>query len=750
MPQGPLPCDPAEMTSRVGWFKISSSVVLMAAVVGAGVAGRGPLAAAVRGHTPGTVSKTSVAETYGRLPVSFAPNAGQAGDGIDFVAHGAGYGLSLHPTGAVLALTSGTDSVRSHLDPSSPAPSTTSVVGIEVVGGDPAAKALGQDPLIGRVNYLSGGAPHRGQTDVPTFGRVTYGDVYPGVDLSYYGNQGALEYDFIVAPGADPGRIALGFQGAEGLRLAADGDLVIAVPGGELRQHAPRLYQDVGPTRTSVPGRFVLQGDRVGFDVGTFDRSRPLVIDPVLAYSSFLGARSPDSGLSIAVDSEGYAYVAGATSSPRFPTTPGAVDTTYNGGQDILVTKLTPDGSALVYSSFLGGSSTDDADSVAIDATGAAYLRGITLSPDFPVTGGAFDITFNGGIDAFVAKLSPDGSSLGYATFLGGGGFDSGSGIAVDASGSAYVVGITGSPDFPVTPGAYETTFNGVGGPLPPPVAPGDFDAYATKLTPDGTALAYSTFLGGARLDAAFEVAVDPTGRAAVTGVTASSDFPTTPGAYAATFAGGLTDAFVTRLAPDGSGLVYSTFLGGSDRDGALGLDVEANGAVHVTGSTASADFPTTPGAYDTTFSGGQDIYVAKLSANGTTLRFSTFIGARGDEGGEGLAVDGDGASYVTGVTQSRNFPTTPGAYDRTYGYGGGDAFVVKLNRTGTELAYSSFLGGARFDDGSDIAVGPTGAAFVAGVTRSPDFPSTPGAFDTTHNGGSDGFVTKLDAADMT
>ena len=731
--------------------------VLTVAVIGVGVAGRGPLSAAVDGVTSGgTPSKASIAGEYGSLPVSFAPNRGQAGGGADFVAQGAGYGLSLHPTGAVLALTKEMEP-QGQLDPSARPATATSVVGIDVLGGNPAAKAVEQDPLPGRVNYLAGSDPSNWQTDVPTFGRVTYGGVYPGIDLSYYGNQENLEYDFIVAPGSDPGQIAIGFQGADGLTLAANGDLVVAVPGGELRQHAPVLYQDAGSSRTPVPGRFVLQGDnRVGFEVGAFDRSRPLVIDPVLGYSTFLGAKNDDSGSSIAVDSQGYAYVAGATSSAAFPTTPGAIDPTYDGNQDGFVTKLTPDGSSLVYSTYLGGGGRDDADSLAVDDAGAVYVRGITTSPNFPTTAGAFDTTFNGplmfGFDAWVAKLSPEGSSLDYSSFLGGGGFDSGSGIAVDAQGSAYVPGLTGSPDFPITPGAYGKTFHGVGGPFPPIVPPpGDYDAYVTKFTPDGSALAYSTFLGGARLDAAFEVAVDPTGRAAVSGVTLSPDFPTTPGAYDRSLGGSpdgfRQDAFVARFAPDGSALVYSTYLGGSAPDGSLALDVEPNGAVHVGGSTRSPDFPTTPGAYDTTYNGGLDVYVAKLSPNGSTLRFSTFLGGTGDEGSTGLVVDGAGASYLTGDTFSGDFPTTPGAYDTTFNGGGTDVFVSKLSPTGTALAYSSFLGGDRPDFGADIDVGPDSAAFVTGGTRSPDFPTTPGAFDPTINFGYDSFVTKLEVS---
>ncbi|MGI9023053.1 MAG: SBBP repeat-containing protein [Acidimicrobiales bacterium] len=750
------------MGQRAGWFRVVQLAIVTTAVTGAGLAGMAALSEAVDGGPPGgTPAKAAAA--YDSLPISFAPNRGQAGQGIDYVAQGVGYGLALRPTGAVLALTregpSGPENgmtgpasspVAMPGDTATPSVST-STVSIDVLGADPAARAEEQGRLSGRVNYLTGDDPQRWHSDVPTFGRVTYRGVYPGIDLAYYGNQQSLEYDFIVAPGSDPGRIGIGFQGADSLSLTPEGDLVVAVPGGELRQHAPRIYQEDGATRSSVAGRFVLQdGNRVGFEVADFDRSRPLVIDPVLGYSTFLGGKGGDFGQGIAVDGQGNAYVTGATSSANFPTTDGAPDPTYGGNQDGFVTKLDPDGN-LVYSTFLGGAGRDDGDTLAVDASGAVYVRGITTSPDFPVTSGAFDTTFNGGFDAWVAKLSPDGTSLGFSTFLGGRGFDSGSGLDIDADGSAYVVGITGSTDFPITPRAFGRTFHcdevpPCGGPNPPPFPgpPGDFDAYATKFTPDGSALAYSTFLGGSRLDAAFEVAVDPSGRAAVAGVTLSPDFPTTPGAYDTTFPGGPPDAWVARLAPDGRSLAYSTFLGGSGPDGALGLDVEASGAVHVSGGTSSPDFPTTPGAYDTTFNGEQDAYVAKLSPNGSTLRFSTFLGGARFDASEGLAIDGEGASYVIGETNSSDFPTTPGAHDQTFNHGGSDAFVTKLNSNGTALADSTFLGGTLYDYGSDIAVGPSRAAYVTGLTRSPDFPTTPGAFDPTFNRGPDAFVTKL------
>jgi len=739
-------------------FKALRFFCVMSLVIGSGVLARGPLTSAVRDMSVSrTTSHLSPAPSYGRLAASFVPNRGQAAQGVDFVAGGAGYGLSLKPTGATLALTKGShpqltqerqppdESRVLGLASSTAASKTTAIMGINLVGSNLRARPLEQAPLGGKVNYLAGSDHSRWLTGLPTFGRVTYSDVYAGVNLTWYGDQGALEYDFVVAPGAEPGVISLGFAGAESVRVNEAGDLVLAVSDGEVIQHAPTMYQDLDGKKHPVTGRFLLRNDNsVGFEVGAYDRGSPLVIDPVIGYSTYLGGKNADFGSSIQVDSQGYAYVAGPTQSAAFPTAPGAFDTSYNGGQDGFISKLTPDGSALVFSTFLGGSSTDDADTIALGGSGAVYVRGITRSPDFPVTAGAFDTTFNGGVDAYVAKLGADGSSLEFSSFLGGHGFDSGSGIAVDSQGSAYVAGITGSPDFPTTPGAFQRTFHGAGGMFPPQPGQGDYDAYATKFTPDGSALAYSTFLGGSALEVALEVAVDAGGRATVGGITVSHDYPTTTGAYQTTFGGGRTDAFVTRLAPDGSHLAYSTFLGGTGDDGLFGLSVDSSGAAYVTGSTDSADFPTTPRAYDTSYNGNQDAFVAKLSTNGSALRFSTFLGGSQTDEGDAVAVDGEGATYVTGVTRSADFPTTPGAYDRSYNRGG-DALVAKLSPDGSVLDYSTFLGGDESDAGYSIALDQRETVFLTGLTGSPNFPTSPGAFDSTYNGGSsDAFVTKL------
>ena len=689
---------------------------------------------------------------YAKLPMSFVPNHGQMPEGISHGAQGLGYSLGLSPAEAVFAF-SRRDGASSPDGESPGLPGgrrwsdgtahEQALVRMQLLGADAAARPVAALPLPGKANFLLGDDPGSRRTDIPTYGKVTYQAVYPGVDVSYHGNQGQLEYDFVIAPGADPSVVGLGFAGVQRLHVDDGGELVLQVSGGELRHHAPVIYQDSTAGRTPVAGGFVIRQDgNIGFTVGGYDRTRTLVIDPTLAYSSYLGGVGFDSGLSIAVDYLGQAYVAGATSSPNFPTTPGAFDTSFNGFPlDAYVAKLNRDGSALLYSTFLGGNNRDDADAIAVDLRGNAYVRGVAQSPDFPTTPGAFDTSFNGSIDAYVAKLSPNGSLV-YLTFLGGAGFDSGSGIAVDRRGAAYVAGITGSPEFPTTPGAFDTTFHGVLSHAPPPFGSGDFDGYLTKLAPDGSRLEYSTLFGASGLEVGFEVEITPWGEAYVTGLSTSPDFPTTPGAYDRTL-GGPYDPYVAKFNGAGSALLYSTFLGGSGPEGALGLAVDLWGSAYITGETPSPDFPTTPGAFDQTYNGDLDVYATKLTPDGSALAYSTFLGGGGHDGSSAVAVNYRGEAHVIGFTGSTDFPTTPDALATTRN-GGSDAFLTRLTPNGAALGYSTYLGGSGHDSAQDVSVDLRGAAYVSGNTQSPDFPTTAGAFDRTFNGSWDAFVSKI------
>jgi hypothetical protein len=728
--------------------------LIVAVGVTVGVSGvPSPLSRSQPGPKEGFPDARTAADAYAKLPMSFVPNHGQMPEDISYGAQGLGYSLGLSPAEVVfafsrpLAADSADRASPGLLDGrgwGAPAAHERALVRMQLLGADPAARSAAGAPLPGKTNFLIADDPAGWRTGIPTYAKVTYKSVYPGVDASYHGNQGQFEYDFVVAPGADPSVVGLGFAGVQGVRIDVGGELVLQVAGGELRHDAPVIYQDGVEGRTPIAGGFVLrEDDNVGFTIGAYDPTRPLVIDPTLDYSTYLGGVGFDSGLSIAVDYLGQAYVAGATSSSNFPTTRGAFDTSFNGFPlDAYVAKLNANGSALLYSTFLGGNNRDDADAIAVDLRGNAYVRGVAQSPDFPTTSGAFDTSFNGSIDAYVAKLTPNGT-LAYLTFLGGAGFDSGSGIAVDRRGAAYVAGITGSPAFPTTPGAYDTTFHGVLSHAPPPFGPGDFDAYLTKLSPDGSRLEYSTFLGASGLEVGFEVEINLLGEAYVTGLSTSPDFPTTPGAYDRTL-GGPYDPYVAKFNRDGSVLLYSTFVGGSGPEGALGLAVDLWGSAYITGATPSPDFPTTPGAFDQSFNGGQDVYVTKLTPDGSALAYSTFLGGGGDEGASGAAVNYLGEAHVIGYTTSTDFPTTPDALATTL-HGGADAYLTRLSPNGAALGYSTYLGGSGDDSGQDVTVDLRSAVYVSGTTQSPDFPTTVGAFDRTLNSASDdAFVTKI------
>jgi hypothetical protein len=693
-------------------------------------------------QAPSQAERSQILNDYGHLPLSFEANQGQMDPRFDFLTRAGGATVFLTATEAVFSITqppSVDASARRDFagGAGQTLPGSSEQVGValhlQMVGANPAARPTGQQPLPGIINYFLGNDPAEWHTNVATYGGVQYADVYPGINLVYYGNHQNLEYDFVVSPGADPGVITLSFAGPDGVELNGQGDLVLHTAVGAVVQQKPFAYQEGAGGPQEVASRFELDGQNVRVAVGAYDSARPLVIDPlVLGYSTFLGGSKGDGGYGIAVDSDGNAYVTGFTKSTDFPTSPGAFDTTYHGGtSEAFVTKLTADGSALAYSTFLGGSKSDGGTGIAVAGNGNAYVTGETDSTDFPTTPGAFQTRNNGQRNAFVTKLNPSGSALGYSTYLGGYLSDTTYGIIVDSGGNAYVTGLTDSADFPTTPGAFQTKKNG-----------GD-SAFVTKLTADGSALAYSTFLGGSRNDCGTAITVDSSGSAYVTGCTSSPDFPTTPGAFDTTHNGGY-DAFVTNLTADGSALAYSTFLGGSGEDDGFGIAVDGAGNAYVTGVTNSKDFPTTPNAFQSTLNGNYNAFVTKLTADGSALAYSSFLGGSNYDGAYSIGVDGGGNAYVTGLTLSNDFPTTPGAFQSTLN-GDYNAFVTKLTVDGSALAYSTYLGGSRHDYGRGIAVDGTGNAYVTGTTSSSDFPTTPGAFSPTYNGGTEeAFVTKF------
>lgn len=453
-----------------------------------------------------------------------------------------------------------------------------------------------------------------------------------------------------------------------------------------------------------------------------------------LIYSTYLGGSNYERGSVIAVDTSENAYLTGWTYSADFPTTTGAFDTIFNGGtEDAYVSKLNATGTILLYSTLIGGISDDRGNSITVDNTGNAYITGSTGSPDFPITIGAFDTVGNG---AFITKLNPTGTAPIFSTLFSG----NPRGIAVDTAGNIYISGYTGS-NFPTTPGAYDTTFNG-----------GTFDAFVSKLNSTGSALIYSTFIGGTSMafgDLSQGIAVDNNGNAYITGWTNSTNYPTTDGAYDTTFNGGY-DSFVSKLNATGSALSYSTYLGGNGKDMSFGIAVDTSENAYIIGWTTSSTFPTTPGAFDTTFNGGYyDVFVSKLNAAGSALVYSTFIGGSNDDLGNAIAVDHFGNAYITGFTQSTDFQSTLGAYDISPYSARTDAFVSILNAAGSQLYYSTYLGGSDYDFCYGIAVDNAGIVYLTGVTSSSDFPVTFDAFDTTYNGAEDAIVVKLNPVPM-
>jgi hypothetical protein len=684
-------------------------------------------------------------ERYGRLPMAFEPNLGQTDPRVRFLARGHGYTAFVTADEVVLSLAAASPAPDARHRPADaatadePAPSACALR-LSLPGArEPHVSASRE--LEGRSNYLVGDDESTWLRDVPTYAEVRWSGAYDGVDAVFYGTQQQLEYDFVVAPGADLSQVRVRFEGQQSAEVDEAGELVLRMTGGEVRQLLPLAFQEDGSGRRRVSARCVLTGDgEVGFEVGDYDPSRPLVVDPALVFATYLGGVADQQASGIAVDASGAAYVIGHTSATSFPTTSTAFDEIQGGGQfDTFVTKFTADGASLAYSTYLGGRGGDFGSGIAVDASGAAYAVGSTESSDFPTTSGAFDRSFGGFFDVFVTKLAPDGATLAYSTFIGGTSVDNGLGIAVDAAGAAYMTGDTGSTDFPTTAGVFDSSNNGGG------------DAFVTKLSAAGTSLVYSTYLGSAGDDEASGIAVDAAGAAYVAGFTNSAAFPTTSGAFDTSFNGGQYDAFATKVAAAGNALVYSSYLGGgAGLEFGNGIAVDAAGAAYVVGYTESSNFPTTTSAVDRTLGGTADAFVTKFSASGASLTYSTYLGGGSVEEAYAVDLDASGAACVVGFTLSTNFPTTPGAFDTTTTNGVvNDAFVTKLAPAGNALAYSTFLGG---DGGTEIAyavaVDASGAAYIAGYTASGAFPTTAGAFDTFFSGSrGDAFVTKLSAA---
>jgi uncharacterized protein (TIGR03437 family) len=697
------------------------------------------------------------------MALRFEENTG-AKNGAKYIARGANFQLNLAPA-------------ENWLEWKEPGHGKPARVHTRLIGANDAARMEPSVRLPGTANYFVGSASNW-RTDVAGYGRVKNIGIYPGIDLVFHGEQGKLEYDFILAPHADPRTIQFELSGQRDLRIDADGGLVVETSAGEIRWKRPEVFQMVDGKRSIVDGRFVVAKNRmVRFELGAYNKNQELVIDPVLSYLTYLGGKGNDVARGIALDGAGNVYLAGASNSSDLPTVSalqpnfGGMTANFMEG-DAFVAKFSPAG-ALIYLTYIGGTADEGATAIAVDAAGNAYITGLTTSQDFPTVkplqarfGG---MGGNGTIrtgDAFVAKLNPTGNQLIYSTYLGGSLDDIGTSIAIDGTGAAFVTGATLSTNFPVTGNAYQRTMRGAGGePIKPCCnAPGwdPGDAFVAKLDPTGAQIVFATYVGGAKDDVAFTIALDKSNNVYIGGCTISTDFPTTAGAYQTRFGGSDAqnfflikgDGFVTKLNPQGTALVYSTYFGGFGDECVSAIAVDGSGNVYMTGSTSTQNLPVTNTAFQKKYAGYielpfqiehmyGDAFVGKLNAAGNAFLYLSFLGGDANDAGMAIAIDGSGNAYVTGFTDSLDFPTsgTP-LQARSAGNGGqgnymeyGDAFLTVVNPSGNAMLYSSYFGGRNDDIGFGIAIDANGVAYLAGNTLSTNLIPTANASQRAYAG---------------
>ena len=677
-----------------------------------------PSATPAASPSPATASELLV-----RTPLGFEPDEGSD---ATFLARGPGQSVRLSPAGATWRL-------RAPAGKRDADASTR--VHMRLVGANAGARGEGQQPQAGRSHYLRGADPKQWRLDVERFDKVRYAQVYPGVDLVYYGNQRDLEYDFVVAPGADPARIALAFDGVDDVSVDDAGNLVLATPHGRLVQHRPVVYQRQGAERRRIAGRYTVHDRRIAFEVGDYDRSRELVIDPVITYGTYLGGEDIDIGYGVAVDPQGNFYVAGTTRSLEFPTKSAADPSPSGDRSDSFVAKYNASG-ALVYATYLGGSSTDWLKGLAVDSTGHAYVVGFTDSPDFPVAK-AIQSGPNspGGRAVFVSRLSPGGNVLEFSTYLGGGA-DYGEAIAVDDAGHAYVTGLA-TYNFPTTPGVIDTTTDW------------GRDVFVSKIDTNAGSLLYSTYIDGGEYTDSYghAIAVDAAGNAYVAGQVDGHNFPVVGGGFPEfDFYG--SDIFLAKLAPDARSLLFSTYYGGVGTEWLAGLAIDKAGNAAIVGLTQATDNPAVAAAQPTYAGGYNDAFVAKFNTNRGGLVFSTYLGGSNEEHDEnemGIAMDAGGNVYVAGATFSTDFPVKSPIQATRVGTQTG--FVTVYSPTGAMLA-STYLGAEQYSYTrvTSIAVDKAANVYVTGVTDGDQLPVPGAAQPTLTDNYQDAFVIRIGA----
>jgi hypothetical protein len=714
----------------------------------------------------GSIPRVATDLDFGKTPLYFIPNQGQMDDRIAFYIQGKDKNLYFSPEGMTLSLNypqekSSGPGARPESAPKArfdaPKSAARWNVKLEFVNPNPGVRPAGEDKTDALVSYFRG-KPEEWRTGLSTYSRIIYRDLWPGIDLIYSGNMNQLKYEFIVRPGADPSRIRLRYRGADDVRIAETGQLEVGTPAGVFRDGVPVAYQNIEGKRRPVALAYSLQGSEepgirkspekdaasptvtYGFDVGGYDRTQTLVLDPIiLVYCGFVGGSGMEVGTAIACDASGSAYITGYTGSSQasFPVTVGP-DLTYNSGYDVFVAKVSATGAGLVYCGYIGGSGDDYGRGIAVDGSGNALITGKTYSTEssFPVAAGP-DPTYNGGGDAFVAKVNASGTGLVYCGYIGGSGDEWGYGIGVDGAGNAYIAGDTNSTesDFPISVGP-DLTYNG-----------GSRDIFVAKVSASGTALSYCGYIGGAYDEYGYGIAVDASGAAYVTGKVDSFDgsFPATVGPDL-TFNGG-SDAYVAKVNAAGTGLDYCGYIGGGSNDYGYGIAVDGAGCAYVTGYTFSTEstFPVSVGP-DLTFNGGAfDAFVAKVNSAGTGFAYCGFIGGSGNEYGYAIAVDPAGDAYVIGTTNSTEstFPVCGGP-DLTYNGGTQDGFIAKVKASGQGLLYCGYVGGSDTDFARGIAADGSGA-YIVGETNSTGtgFPAVVGP-GLTLSGNFDAFVAKV------
>jgi hypothetical protein len=695
--------------------------------------------------TPTSLKGMSGSAVYGKLPLTFEANRGQTHGEVNFISRGKGYTASLTAGGMVLSLRTGSVAKQP-----SASGRTSTTLQFRLLGASKNPVAVGEDPQVGKVNYFMGSDPAQWHTNVPTFGRVRYRNVYPGIDLIYYGNHRQLEYDFAVSPGADPRQIQFEIKGARELALDGEGNLVLSTGNGELHFQSPIVYQESKGRRVAVEGGYAMtDSTHIGFQVAHYDSTKALVIDPVLLYSTYLGGSGSDQPTSIAVDGSGSVYIAGYTDLASFQTT--TLGTPSPNTDHVFIAKLDPTGSNLIYADYIGGNSYDYGLALALDSAKEVYVTGSTQSSNFPVVN-AYQSQQPGPYTGFLTKVSADGSSLLYSTYLGGNNSDQPSGIAIDNLGDVYVAGYTQSQNFPVA-NAYQATAL--------PNQGGVYGTYGflTKFDPSGSSLVYSTYFAGntnvaegccwpAPYNSISTVTVDASGNAYVAGMTNTYNFPATTGSFLANNStqGNATVGFVSKFSSSGA-LDYSTYFYGSSGApiGIAAIAVDSNGSAYITGSgNSDGTFPITSTSIcdpETYGLGCGYAFVTKFDPSGATLLYSTFLGPNNYATPQAIALDTNNDVYVLASTTSSTFNGANAI--ETYA-GGNDLLVAEIDPVGSTQLFATYLGGSQDDQAAGIAVDRDGNIYVAGSTDSNDFPVTSGAFQTVAGGNTDAFIAKI------